>query len=220
MKNQQLTDITRGLQHAAQTTLSLLAEQHIRTVDQFFVPEEDGIFKAKTVRVEIDPNHYVNIPLISLVPPKSLALEKMRVNMSVRLEETSSTDATSRFDSSGVTRSSFTVSTAPRGVEGERRKTDVIDMELEFSAGEAPEALMRVMDLFANLVTPIQPPEEVAPVQGPTDPEGGPMFMSAGAQPSEGKKPEYAQENWFKRYRQEYLAREKKKNPPLDEGDS
>ena len=196
MKNQKLTDITRGLQHAAQTTLSMLAEQYIRTLDQFFRPDrETGIFEAKTIRVKIDEKNFVNVPLISLVNPKGLALEKMHVQMSVRLEEAGTKSATGRFDSSRVTRTSFKVSVAPRGIQGERRKTDVIDMELDYKSGEPPEALMRISDLYANTITPVQRPEKDEDL--------------------EAWYPEYRNQKWFENYVNDYEDRQKKK--ALDE---
>lgn len=232
MKNQALTDITRGLQHAAQTTVSLLAEQHIRLLHQFFNWEENGTLRAKTVRLEVTDDNYVHVPLISLVGPKGLALEKMRVNMSVRLEEAKTKPATGSFDNSEVTRTAFEVSMAPRGMVGERRKTEVMDIELEFKAGDPPEAFMRVMDVYTNTINPVGPPQEVTSPKDDTSDTPGVLS----AQPDEQTKKEqdqkrkkeqakdkwktdYAKMPWFKKHLEKNKEREDKKKNLWDKGD-
>lgn len=157
--SQRLSDITRGLQHAAQTTLSMVAEQFIQTMQQFFDPLDDGTLKAKTVRVQVDENSYVLVPLVTLVSPRSLLLDRMRVNLSVRLESADVAPATSDWDNApNLTRTSFRVATAPRGGSGEGRAGDTLDVELEFKAADAPESMMRVIDMFTNTVSPFTPP--------------------------------------------------------------
>ena len=51
---QKLTDITRGMHHAASTTSALLAEQYIQLLNQFFDSEEYGSLKAKMFRIDVD----------------------------------------------------------------------------------------------------------------------------------------------------------------------
>ncbi len=162
MNRQSLSDITRGLQHAAQTTLSVVAEQFIRTMEQFFDPLEDGTLRAKTVRVEIGEGSYVMVPLVALVTPRGLAIDRMRVSLSVRVEVAEAKKATS-WDNSEAMRTSFGVSIAPRGATSDRRPGDVVDVELEFKALDAPESMMRLIDLFANAVTPFSPKDTLPP---------------------------------------------------------
>ncbi len=150
--SQQLTDITRGLQHAAAATMDMVADQFIRMLEEFFVPEEDGTLRAKMVRVQVSETDFVELPMISLVRPRGLTLEGMRVDLSVKLDRSRVKDVLGV----NATRSSFTVSIAPKeaGAERRRRRSDVIDVSLEFKAWEAPEAAMKLIDMYTNLVTP------------------------------------------------------------------
>jgi hypothetical protein len=158
MDEQKLTDITRGMQHAASTTMALVADQYIRLLEQFFDPTEDGTLKAKMVRVAIDDKRYVLIPLVSLLTPRGLTLDQMRVQLSVRLRDMDVLKATTQEDSD-VTRASFRVGLAPRSEQGER-KGDVIDIEMVFKALDPPESVMRVIDLYANLIEPLKYPDK------------------------------------------------------------
>jgi len=153
MNRQSLSEITRGLQHAAQTTLSLVADQFIKMMEQFFDPLEDGTIQAKTVRVQISETSYVMVPLVALVTPRGMTLETMRVHLSVRLEEADLKPATSFLDNSDAKRTSFVVAMVPRGKTGDQRGSDTFDVELEFKAQEPPELMMRLIDMFTNTVS-------------------------------------------------------------------
>jgi hypothetical protein len=160
MSEQKLTDITRGMQHAASTTIALVADQYIRLLEQFFDPTEDGTLKAKMVRVAIDDKRYVLIPLVSLLTPRGLTLDQMRVQLSVRLRDMDVLKATTQEESE-VTRASFNVDLAPRSEKGER-KGDVVDIEMVFHAVDPPESVMRVIDMYANLIEPLKFPDAPA----------------------------------------------------------
>lgn len=154
MSVQQLTDITRGMHHAASTTAAMIAQQYIRIIDQFFDVEDDGSMTAKMVKIHIDQKHYTMVPLITLVTPKGLALEKMRVEMSVKIDEAFVREATDSMDNSMATRSSFKVVLAPKSdVIG--RRSDITDIEMIFTSGDPPEGMMRIIDEYTNMIKPI-----------------------------------------------------------------
>lgn len=166
MDEQKLTDITRGMQHAASTTIALVADQYIRLLEQFFDPTEDGTLKAKMVRVAIDENRYIMVPLVSLVTPRGLSLDEMRVRMAVRLRDMQVMNtATQTQEASDVTRASFRVDLAPRAEQGER-KGDIIDIEMVFKSLDPPESVMRVIDMYVNLIEPrkVPEPENIQPM--------------------------------------------------------
>lgn len=154
VRQQQLTDVTRGLQHAAASTLDMVGEQFIRMLEEYFKPQEDGTLEPRMVRVQLSDTDFIMVPLIALVRPRGLSLDSMRVDLSVKLDP----DKTSVQQATGLdaSRSSFTVTLAPRDDRqtGERRPTDVVDVTLEFKAREPPEAIMKVIDMFTNLLTP------------------------------------------------------------------
>lgn len=169
MQNQNLSDITRGLQHAAATTNSMVAEQYIRILSQFFDTLEDGTLRAKMVRVQVSEDYYAMVPLVSMVSPSGLALDKMKVELSIKIENAEEKPASildlkhghPQEDENGEdTRSTFAVSMSPRSKDGHKRPSDHVDITLEFVSKETPEAVMRVIETYTNLIQPIKMPED------------------------------------------------------------
>lgn len=179
MEHQQLVSITRGLQNAAAETNSLVAQQYIRVLSEFFERTPDGSLKAKMVRVELDENYYSMVPLVSLAAPSGLALERMRVQLSIKLEDAKEErtrllsvlraqvdDAADGEES----RAQFTVSLSPRGSGGDRqRPSDHVHIDLEFRTLQTPESIQRVIDTYTNMMQPLRrkPDGEPAPIENP-----------------------------------------------------
>lgn len=168
-QHQKLTDITRGLQNAAAETNSLVAEQYIRILSEYFEHLDDGTLKAKMVRVQLDDHHYSLVPLVSMVAPSGLALDRMRVQLSIRLEDAEEErirllrklKTAGRGRGASVSRSQFRVSLSPRGKgKGKGRPSDHVHIDLEFKGLETPESVMRVIDTYTNLIEPIAIPIE------------------------------------------------------------
>ena len=189
MNTQKLTDITRGMHHAATTTSAMIAQQYIMMVDQFFDSLPDGSIRAKMVKIFVDDKNYMLVPLVSLVAPKGLTLDKMKVHMSVKITEAEAKLATSEYDNSEAERSSFTVSLSPRSKEGTRRRSDVVDIEMEFSAIEPPEGIMRLIEQYTNRVLPI-PSEEGGEASPPESPMKIHIADKAEKEKESQKKPE------------------------------
>lgn len=177
MENQKLTSITRGLQHAAAETNSLVAEQYIRILSEFFEHDENGVLRAKMVHVQLDDMHYAKVPLVAMVSPSGLALDRMRVELSIRLEGAESEHVSllrrlrrtlreeGESEDQGASRANFTVSLSPRhGRDGSgRRPSDHVNVELEFKSIQTPEAVMRVIDTYTNMITPLRDPAADSP---------------------------------------------------------
>jgi hypothetical protein len=160
---QSLAAIVRGIHHAAASTSSMLAQQYLTLLDQFFDKVEGGQpgeLKAKMVRVQVTDQHFVLVPLIALVQPKGLALKTLKVEMSVRIEEAELKQATHDLDNYTGDRSSFKVSIGPKTTMGSRRQSDVTDIEMVFEAGEPPEGIMRMIEPYTGLITPQTKPAE------------------------------------------------------------
>ncbi len=193
MGRESLAALARGIHHAASSTYAMLAQQYMHMMMQFF-DEKDGKLIAKMTYVQIDENHWAPVPLISLVAPKGIALEKMKVAMSVRIEEAELKAATMDNDGSDADRLSMKVALSPRTKDGEKRASDITDIEMEFVAGEPPEAVMRIIDSFTNLIDPksfeaMKPPVDTYP---PTPisfsgPQGGPAAEGKKADEPSGK---------------------------------
>ncbi|KKK66923.1 hypothetical protein LCGC14_2959210, partial [marine sediment metagenome] len=119
------------------------------------------VLEAKMVKIQITEDHYTMVPLISLVSPKGIALEKMRVEMSVRITETALKDATDEVDNSGATRASMKVQLAPKHRDNfGKRRDDITEIEMIFTAGDPPEGIMRIIDDYTNMIKPIKDPKD------------------------------------------------------------
>jgi len=158
ISKQALTDITRGMQHAASTTTAMLGQQFIHLINQFFDKEKDGTLRAKMVQVELSPDHMVKVPLISLVQPSAIVLDKLKIKMSVRIEESKVKDAVRDvMGNSEATRLSFQVTMSPKtGVLG--RRSDITDIEMTFKGVDPPEGIMRLIEQHTNLIEPLKRP--------------------------------------------------------------
>jgi len=153
-KGQQLTDITRGMYYAASTTMSLVGQQYILFLDQFFDKQEDGSLEAKLAKVALDDSHEIDVPLVALVTPKGLSLDEMTVEVSVRVDQTSLTAATTG-DNAPITRSRFGVTMSPlQRKDGDKRRSDTVDVKMVFKATDPPEGMMRLIDEFSNRIQP------------------------------------------------------------------
>lgn len=149
-----LTDITRGMQHAASTTTAMLAEQFLHLINQFFDKGKDGTLIAKMVRIQTSPGQEMLVPLISLVQPSAIVLKKLRLRMSVKIEDAELKMAQKDLmGNSEATRLSFKVSMAPQtGFLG--RRSDITDIEMVFEGTDAPEGIMRLIEEHTNAITP------------------------------------------------------------------
>lgn len=161
-----LTNITRGMHHAAMTTTNMVAQQYVKLFEQFFDREDpkdpDSPLTAKMVEIKLGDNHAMNVPLISLVAPKGIVMDRMKVSMSVKMQEVELKKATSAMDNLDEMRGGFGVSfQANKRSKGDKREPDEIEVEMEFQATEPPEGIMRVIEEYTNLIGPIattQPP--------------------------------------------------------------
>lgn len=149
-----LCDITRGLQEAAAATNNLIAQQYIKLFDQFFDYDVEALgtpMKAKMVEVAMDDQHKMQIPLIALVSPRGLALERMQVDLSVRIQNTETTDA-----SENLQRERFYVTVGSQGKRNgdAARDPDEVQIRMQFQACEPPEALNRLIEEYTSLITP------------------------------------------------------------------
>jgi|GEM_PF-6222315 len=157
-----LTDITRGLYHAASSTYSMVANQYISLLSQYFDETQEGTYVPKTIVVQLPDDTTVDLPLISLVSPKGLMLDKVDFDFAVVADPSALAQATSDLDGLNLTRSSFKVEMAAipgeeGGNNGARKREGVVDISMKFTAVEPPEGLMRLLDKFASIVTPIKP---------------------------------------------------------------
>ncbi|MFK0095177.1 DUF2589 domain-containing protein [Pseudomonas sp. NPDC090592] len=159
MTSLDLREITRGLQEAASATNSLIAQQYINLFDQFFECDPDALgapMKAKMVEVAMDGQHIMRVPLFALVSPKGLALERMQVDLSVRVKGTEARQAL--MNAEGNPAASFKVTIGGHGRQGENRDPDEVQIRMQFQASEPPEALNRLIEEYTSLIVPVRTP--------------------------------------------------------------
>lgn len=162
-----LRDITRGLQEAAAATNSLIAQQYINLFDQFFDCDTHALgspMKAKIVEVAMDDRHIMRVPLFALVAPKGLSLERMQVDLSVRVNATEGLRVPSE-ECEQASAASFKVTIGAQGRQGETRDPDEVQIRMQFHASEPPEALNRLIEEYTKLITPIRTPDTPAPAE-------------------------------------------------------
>ncbi|MBH3414670.1 DUF2589 domain-containing protein [Pseudomonas putida] len=158
MTSLDLRDITRGLQEAAAATNSLIAQQYINLFDQFFDFDDQALgapMRAKMVEVAMDDFHIMRVPLFALVCPKGLALERMQVDLSVRVKGTDILqDLNAEAEKSPAAK--FKVSIGSQGRQGEARDPDEVQIRMQFQACEPPEALNRLIEQYTNMIIPVR----------------------------------------------------------------
>ncbi|MHC6225938.1 DUF2589 domain-containing protein [Pseudomonas sp. X10] len=162
MTSSDLCDITRGLQEAAAATNNLIAQQYIQLFDQFFDYDTEALgapMKAKMVEVAMDDQHTLQIPLIALVSPRGLALERMQVDLSVRVQGTETVDALQEMAGDPAPRARFKVTVGAQGRRGDARDPDEVQIRMQFQASDPPEALNRLIEEYTNLINPQRQPE-------------------------------------------------------------
>jgi hypothetical protein len=167
-----LCDITRGLQEAAAATNNLIAQQYIKLFDQFFDYDPDDLgtpMKAKMVEVALDAQHSMRIPLVSLVAPRGLALERMQVDLSVRIQATELATASHTLENGEIQSERFfvTVGSDKRSEQG--RDPNEIQISMQFQACEPPEAINRLIEEYTNLISPYRPSPATVPEEEPTN---------------------------------------------------
>lgn len=161
-----LSDVARGMQHVVNATQEVLEQHYIRMLDRFLEP--DG--SARTMSVKLKGPYRLDVPLITLLNPPSLALDEMQVQMSVRIDSESVKTFPPPAGASGtMSRSSFMVTMAPMpdasGTAGpeSHRPSNIIDITMKFKAGDRPEGVTRIINEFVAMMIPTTTqPEESA----------------------------------------------------------
>lgn len=146
-----ISEVIKGLQHAADSTRDTTIHNHIALFDRFFDVEESGTLKAKMVQIAIDSEHDMFVPLISLIPPNALYLDRMNVKLSVSARGATSTEVVQSLEVESTSRTHFDIALSPKNTSGK----ELIDIELTFKSSEMPEAMMKVMDQYVNQIIPI-----------------------------------------------------------------
>lgn len=152
-----LRAITRGLHEAATSANQMIAQQYIRLFDQFFDCNSEALgtpMKARMVEVELDPDHHMRVPLISLVTPRGLALDTMQVDLSVKIAATELDDARCAMETGELNSERFFVTFSSHSDTLEKRRPDEVRISLTFKACEPPEGVQRIIEEYTRTIGP------------------------------------------------------------------
>lgn len=161
---QSLSDIARGMQHAVNSTQELTEHHFQEIVARYF--DDNGA--ALTKRFLLPDGTYMDVPLISLVPPAGLKLQEMYIEMSVKIDHADL--KTAHPDNEALSRSSFQCSFAHKHGDSALDQ-DVIEISMKFVAGDLPEGVAKLMEYYTNTAIPqkskpgLPPPAEPTPAQ-------------------------------------------------------
>jgi hypothetical protein len=160
---QTLSDIIRGIAHAVESANEIGDVANLNQLRTYFNPNDDGTVSAKVVRIKIDAEHYIDVPLVGLVNPGSMEMEETTIRMCVRM---TSTEVKSHVHAASedmkVQRSSFNV--ALTSVKPGESK-DTIDVTMTFKKAEPQEVLARIIDEVSRQarVQKLPPPAPATP---------------------------------------------------------
>lgn len=142
--------LVQGLQHAAFSANQYMTHQYIAKLSQLFEQTVDGSYKADYAELQLDDGHRLNVPLVALAPPRNLAMDRMKMRLTVRGD---ATESISNLTGQGE-RGLFHVTMAPQSHE-DKGDSQNIDIEIDFIAQEPPEAVLRLLDEFIHRMTPV-----------------------------------------------------------------
>ncbi|RGB68795.1 MULTISPECIES: DUF2589 domain-containing protein [Oscillospiraceae] len=152
-----LADIVRGIQYCVNSASEIVDRQYVAQLDQYF---ENG--RPLVYPVELPDGSRMELPLFTLMNHSALALDKMKVSMTVGVDEvnTKSTDVPiANNENFKLERASFQVR---MGAPAKKNGGQGVRLEMTFKAGEQPEAVARLAEQLCNGIKLYAGPPESA----------------------------------------------------------
>lgn len=149
---QHLDGIVRGLNYVANCASDMSLSHYQNLISQYFnYDESEDIFSPKIVKLKLDDEHEIKMPLIAATDAKGLYLDELDVDFSVRV-----TGIDSSVVKEGLQENcpQLLVDIAPRQRDSAERDKDIIDFKVKFKASDAPECVMKVIDKYNSQITP------------------------------------------------------------------
>lgn len=149
---QHLDGIVRGLNYVANCASDMSLSHYRNLIEQYFdYHQKDNVFTPKVIKLMLDKEHEINMPLIAVTDAKGLYLDELEVDFSVRV---TGIDSVELGDGLQQNCPQLLVDIAPRQREQSGRDKDIIDFKVKFKASEAPECVMKVIDKYNSQITP------------------------------------------------------------------
>jgi len=173
---QGLTDLARGMQHVALATTDILGQHAINMLNHYVDPVTREPIET---RIRLRNGQVMDVPLIALIPPSTLAMKQLKIKMAVSVKGVEVKAHQYDKGMAEVDRSRFHVAFGPSDPDNTKRKRGsekMIDLEMTFEAIEPPEALHRIIEQFTQYVEPMDESDANkygVPKNGDHDTHGG-----------------------------------------------
>lgn len=135
-------DIVKGFQYAVNSAQEMLATQQLEMFLKYF--ESDG--KPRTQTIVTPMNQEVQIPLVTLVPQHTLAIDEVSINFTTRINRVSA----QRLQGT-MLQGSNTPSVEHVGLEmdissSKANSGDLVRVSIKFKSVPQPEGISRIID--------------------------------------------------------------------------
>lgn len=153
-----LTDIARGMQHAAQSSQDVQGQQFLTVLSHYFDPDTGDPLEF---RLTLPNGDVWDIPLIACFPPSAIGLTKFTARYSVEIHQAEVRQGRYHRHMPSLDRARFKVAFAPSDPNNTRRKVGsgrMMDVELTFESDEkpkTPEILRRIIAAYTDLSVPM-----------------------------------------------------------------
>lgn len=155
---QGLTDIARGMQHAAQSSQDVQGQQFLTVLSHYFDPDTG---EPLEFRLTLPNGQVWDIPLIACFPPSAIGLTKFTSRYAVDIHHADVRQGKYHRNMPALDRARFKVAFAPSDPNNVRRKSGhgrTMDVELTFESEEkprTPEIVKRIIALYTDLSVPM-----------------------------------------------------------------
>jgi hypothetical protein len=177
--SQKLTDLLSGLQSAVAEVMQQIEMQHTSVLKKYFDIDETGEhITAKTVAIEIpsrdksiSETEIVNVPLVTLIPIRSLKIEEISIDFEARINAVEIKDIKDKFETKGDKRNKNSGDEDPMEDINNMNKKNVsseiliemkkhnfvsqstpVKISIKFKDSDPPEGIVRVSEHILNQI--------------------------------------------------------------------
>ncbi|GEK12344.1 DUF2589 domain-containing protein [Aliivibrio fischeri] len=147
-----LDGIIRGLNYVANSASDMNLSHYQNLISQYFdYDEEKCTYKPKTIKLMLDDEHEITMPLIAVTDAKGLYLDELGVDFSVRVTGVDTDNLQQDFK---ATYPKLIVDISPSHRNKGEINKDFIDFKVKFKSSDAPECVMKIIDKFNTQIIP------------------------------------------------------------------
>lgn len=148
-----LSDVIRGIQHCVNSSLEIIEQYYLNMMQKYITEDENIIIK----RINIDNDHYMDLPLICLTGHDTLQIDKMKVKMKVNIRDMDLKQSMVDLEGDNEeTESEYMLSRTSMLVDvcNVKHEEDGTNMEVQmtFTKSDPPESISRVIETLNNAI--------------------------------------------------------------------